>query len=107
MCYHLEKHSTVFADVLHNDSEDPQARVEMELISADVIVFLRTPASDNSEWVAREQHLASLTKKKTITINIDSSDNWEAVGFNIAAALRTIDNDKTYEAVLQLHKRFV
>lgn len=43
-----------FVDLLHNDSDDKQARVEQELSNANVLLLLETESVERSPWVQWE-----------------------------------------------------
>ncbi|MFA1562978.1 TIR domain-containing protein [Aliivibrio fischeri] len=43
-----------FIDLIHNDSEDKQARVESELKESNILLLLRTNSIQYSKWVKWE-----------------------------------------------------
>ena len=43
-----------YIDLIHNDSEDKQARVKQELIQSDVVVLLNSASIKSSPWVRWE-----------------------------------------------------
>ena len=89
LCYHLSEYGSTFVDIIHNDSIDTQLRVETELLSADLVVFLKTKAFNSSEWALKEQELALLNKIAAVSVDVDSHDNWEE---SILAVKNVISN---------------
>jgi len=49
----------VFIDILHNDSQEKQARVIAELESSDYVFLIETPRVYSSQWVRYELERAS------------------------------------------------
>lgn len=49
----------VYIDLLDNDSNDKQARVENELKMSDFVILIKTKSIFQSEWVKREINLAN------------------------------------------------
>lgn len=47
-----------FVDLIHNDSADKQARVEIELLNADLLLLLETESINLSPWVKWEVNSA-------------------------------------------------
>lgn len=72
----IKRHGRTFIDALHNDSDKKQSRVEFEMAIAQVVVFLKTPASENSPWVQKEQQLAAYLQKIRIEIFLGQEASW-------------------------------
>lgn len=54
-----------YIDIIDNDSEDKQGRVEQELQSADALLLIETPMVMHSKWVRYELNVA---KNRNIVI---------------------------------------
>ena len=78
----------VFIDALHNDSFNPQRRVEQELIEASVVLFIRTSGCSRSEWVGWERHKAVEYGKYCIEVPFDETGPWELNLKKIEATLK-------------------
>jgi hypothetical protein len=81
VCLLLNPYGYVYIDLLHNNSNDRQRRVEDELRLSTLVVFLITPAVSKSFWFMKERKLALQQKKKCFEIYIDNTVEW-AVSLN-------------------------
>ena len=54
----LSKFACTFIDLIDNDSENKQERVEIELEKADVVLLLRSGSVHHSKWVSWELNRA-------------------------------------------------
>lgn len=54
----LKKHGNPFIDLLHNNSDEKQDRVEKELNDADIFLFLKSDSVQMSKWVSWELNYA-------------------------------------------------
>ncbi|NQX97226.1 MAG: toll/interleukin-1 receptor domain-containing protein [Flavobacteriales bacterium] len=54
----LQNFGTPFIDLLHNDSEDKQSRIENELYKSDCLILINTDKAKESEWVNKELSIA-------------------------------------------------
>ncbi|PKX86256.1 TIR domain-containing protein [Pectobacterium peruviense] len=64
----------LYIDLLHNNSEDKQARVENELQQADIFLLLNTASTGISPWVKWEIETAKSNNIYNIKINIPTSN---------------------------------
>lgn len=60
----LPERYCVFIDLLHNDSQDIQGRIEAEIAMCDLVIGLVTPAFQQSPWVGVELQHAKICKKR-------------------------------------------
>ena len=88
----LENHGRAFVDAIHNDSADRQARVEQEIVAADLVVFLETSGFSTSTWVARERQLVEEHRKRSICVSIAQGEEWEGA---LAAIERVVQGETT------------
>lgn len=58
----LKLNYNIFIDLIHNDSENKQARIENELADSDCIILLKTKLTFYSQWVRKEMDLAKELK---------------------------------------------
>ncbi len=72
----MSQFGLVYIDLLHNDSQDRQRRVENELALSSTVVFLKTPAVSKSVWFMKETKLAVQQQKKCLEIDIDNTMKW-------------------------------
>lgn len=52
----------LYIDLIHNDSEDKQGRVESELLMSDLLLLLKTKETFESDWVQKEIKIAKENK---------------------------------------------
>lgn len=57
---YLNNYCDIYIDLLHNDSELVQKRVESELLDSDLFILVVTEGTYKSKWVRREIELAKL-----------------------------------------------
>lgn len=67
----LSDFGTVYIDLLHNDSIDPQKKVIEELDKADILIVINTKNINNSKWVNFEVKRSDIRKIKIIKLSID------------------------------------
>lgn len=68
----LSKFGNSFIDLIDNDSENKQERVEIELEKSDVVLLLRSGSVQRSKWVSWELNRAK--EKRIPCIPVDTSD---------------------------------
>ncbi|UMO86452.1 toll/interleukin-1 receptor domain-containing protein [Pectobacterium sp. PL64] len=83
----------LYIDLLHNNSEDKQARVENELQQADIFLLLNTASIRVSPWVKWEIDTAKSNNIYNIKINVTPS-NSNAVFNEIRLAITNAINQK-------------
>ncbi|TKG89256.1 toll/interleukin-1 receptor domain-containing protein [Puteibacter caeruleilacunae] len=54
----LQAYGRPFIDLLHNNSENKQLRVETELTESDCLILINTKDAKKSEWVNKELSIA-------------------------------------------------
>lgn len=59
----------IYIDLIHNHSENKQARVESELKQSDVFLLISTDSIKNSPWVRWEMDTAELIDLQRATIH--------------------------------------
>lgn len=62
-----------FVDIIHNDSADKQARVEIELLNADILLLLETESINLSPWVKWEVNSAIERGIPIVSVKINGS----------------------------------
>jgi hypothetical protein len=84
----LERSSETFIDLIHNDSENKQARVLRELDDSDLVILVDSPKCMTSKWVMIEMGRAMARNIPIISITIDelinvikSNTNFEPLNF--------------------------
>jgi hypothetical protein len=88
----LENHGRAFIDAIHNDSADRQARVEQEIVGADLVVFLETSGFCTSAWVARERQLVEEHHKISVSVSIAPGEDWDLA---LASVQRLVQRETT------------
>lgn len=68
----LPSEASAFVDILHNDSENVQARIEYEIASCDLFLGLISPAFYQSPWVKFELETAKNFRRQVSFIDTTS-----------------------------------
>ena len=84
---HLSPYYDLFIDLIHNDSENKQDRVMLELKSSQYVIVIRTPLIEQSLWVKTEINEAN--KKNIPVLYTDLIDDKNAK-FNICEIVQKI-----------------
>lgn len=61
-----------FIDLFHNDSDDVQNRIRLEIVCCDLFLGLKSPAFFASPWVQFELQIARLCRKQIILLDVNS-----------------------------------
>ncbi len=72
-------YSSVYIDILHNNSELKQMRVENELISSNLIILLESESVHESTWVKRELNLANSNAIPIIQVQVRERPSIESI----------------------------
>lgn len=67
----LKSRFALFIDLLHNNDQNPQWRIERELADSDLFIIINSPSVFKSDWVKREIEIA---RKQQMPIHITSLD---------------------------------
>ena len=84
----LSIHSSIYIDLIHNNSKNKQNRVLKELKNSDILILIRTSDSTKSDWVQTELKLA-----KELNIPIAEVDFKEVNNKNFQPILRISKTD--------------
>lgn len=79
-----------FIDLLHNNSSDPQKRVEQELQSADVMLLLNSISANTSEWVNWEVQQARKLRIPILQVYVNHLISRETLTKNICVQFNSL-----------------
>jgi hypothetical protein len=83
-----------FIDLLHNDSPNRQFRINQELHSADILLFLNSASAKHSKWVKWELKQAQDLDLHVIPIGVDNYMNPDQLGRIIKEEIETYSKIK-------------
>jgi len=89
----IHKYWSCYIDILHNDSENKQERVEAELQKSKFIVLLDSESTSKSNWVQRELKLAVDNKIKIINISVDKMKTESEINHLVLKAISQAKSD--------------
>jgi len=84
----VSKYNSCYIDFLHNDSENKQERVEIEVQKSKFLVLLKSESISKSNWVQRELKLALKNDIKVIDIVIDKLKTESEISHLVVKAIK-------------------